>query len=206
MARKLLLLRHGDVGDDYRNRYIGSMDVSLSEHGRMQIGEIGEKLSGHSIDSCYCSPMKRCRETAAIVLKKRKVECIMDPELREIDFGRWEGLAFDDISEKFPDEVKKWSDFEMDFAFPEGERIGDCVGRVISVADRLAEYPADTILVCTHGGIIRLLICYFLGLEPWQYILFRVEYASITTIELFDGAGLLCGLNERSHYLEEVGQ
>lgn len=204
MARKLFLLRHGDVGDEYRDRYIGSTDVSLSEQGYQQAKTIGAWLCSQHIDYCYCSPMKRCKETAAIVLKQRGVDCNVEPDLREIDFGRWECLAFDDIAEKFPDEIKKWSDFDMDFAFPEGERIGDCVGRIIGIADRLAEDPADTILVCTHGGIIRLLICYFLGLEPWQYILFRVERGTVATIELFDGAGLLCGLNESGHAAKEA--
>jgi alpha-ribazole phosphatase len=204
MARKLLLLRHGDVGDEYHDRYIGSTNVSLSERGHQQVRTISAWLRSQSIDCCYCSPLKRCKETAAIVLDRSSVEYKVDPDLREIDFGRWEGLSFADIVQEFPDEVKRWSDFDMDFAFPDGERIGDCVKRIVGIADRLAEDPADTVLVCTHGGIIRLLICYFLGLEPWQYILFRVERASVTTIALFDGAGLLCGLNETGEAVEEA--
>ena len=196
MAKKLLLLRHGDIGAEYHNRYIGSTDVSMSDQGKQQVRTISEWLRRQRIEYCYCSPLKRCRETAAIVLERSGGDCKVDQDLREIDFGSWEGLAFADIAQKFPDEVKRWSDFDMNFTFPEGERIGECVGRVVGVADRLVEEPADTVLVCTHGGIIRLLICYFLGLEPWQYILFRVERGSVTTIELFDGAGLLCGLNE----------
>ena len=206
MAQKLLLLRHGDVGEEYHDRYIGSTNVSMSEWGLQQVRTIGPWLRSQNIDRCYCSPMKRCKETAAIILEQTGVDYKIDPDLREIDFGQWEGLAFADIAQKFSDDVKRWSDFDMDFAFPGGERIGDCVGRIVGIADRLAEDPADTVLVCTHGGIIRLLICYFLGLEPWQYILFRVEHASVTTIELFGGAGLLCGLNETGQAVEKAAE
>ncbi len=204
MAQKLLLLRHGDVGEEYKDKYIGSTNASISERGHQQVRTIGPWLRSQNIDCCYCSPMKRCKETAAIILEQTGVDYKVDPDLREIDFGQWEGLAFGDIAQKFPDEVKRWSEFDMDFTFPGGERIGDCVGRIVGIADRLTEDPADTVLVCTHGGIIRLLICYFLGLEPWQYILFRVERASVTTIELFGGAGLLCGLNETGQAVNEA--
>jgi alpha-ribazole phosphatase len=196
MARKLLLLRHGDVGEQYHDRYIGSTDISMSELGHQQIRAVKIWLHSHSIDCCYCSPMKRCREAAEIVLEQRNMECKVDQDLREIDFGQWEGLTFNEINRDFPDGVSKWNEFDSDFSFPDGERIGDFIKRIICFADRLEAESADTVLVCAHGGVIRLLICYFLGLNPWQYILFRVRHASVVTIELFDGAGMLSGLYE----------
>jgi alpha-ribazole phosphatase len=196
MTRKLLLLRHGDVGEKYRDQYIGSTDISMSELGQHQVTAVRTWLLSHSIDSCYCSPMKRCREAAKIVLEQRNMDCTIDPDLREIDFGRWEGLTFDEINRDFPDDVSKWNEFDKDFSFPDGERIGDFIKRIICFADRLEAESADTVLVCAHGGVIRLLICYFLGLAPWQYILFRVKQASVVTIELFDGAGVLSGMYE----------
>ncbi len=121
----------------------------------------------------------------------------VDPDLREIDFGRWEGMAFEEIQKAFPEEIRRDGlSSTPNFAFPGGEKIGDFQGRIIGAAERLVTNPADTILVCTHGGVIRLLICHFLGLQPWQYILFKVKHASLTTIELFDGSGILSGLNE----------
>jgi broad specificity phosphatase PhoE len=140
--------------------------------------------------------MKRCRETAAVIMEAADMKFTVDPDLREIDFGRWEGMAFDEIQEAFPEEMDRWSEFSADFTFPEGEKIGDFQARIIGVAHRLVTNPADTIIVCTHGGVIRLLICHFLGLQPWQYILFKVKHASLTTIKLFDGSGILSGLNE----------
>jgi broad specificity phosphatase PhoE len=140
--------------------------------------------------------MKRCRETAAVIMEAGDMKFTVDNDLREIDFGRWEGMAFDEIRKAFPGEMNRWAGLTADFSFPEGEKVGNFQARVIGVAHRLEKHPADTVIVCTHGGVIRFLICHFLGLQPRQYILFKVKHASLTTIELFDGSGILSGLNE----------
>jgi len=196
MARKLLFLRHGDIDKRYHNRYVGSTDVSLSEQGRRQAGAIKDLLHSRGFDHCVCSPMKRCRETATAVMESREISIEIDKDLREIDFGQWEGMSFDDILKTSPDQVKRWAAFDPSFAFPAGEKIGDFFTRIGDVAGRMTDDPADTILLCTHGGVIRAMICHFLKLKPWQYILFKVKPASVTTIELFDGGGILTGLNE----------
>jgi broad specificity phosphatase PhoE len=105
-------------------------------------------------------------------------------------------MALEEIQKAFPEEIDKWAQFNADFAFPGGDKIGDFHGRIVGVAQRQVTNPVDTILVCAHGGVIRLLICHFLGLQPWHYILFNVKHTSLTTIELFNGSGILSRLNE----------
>jgi len=178
------------------NRYIGSTDIPLSEGGKQQVGAIKEYLSGHIFNRFICSPMLRCRETAMAILESGDIGFEIDRDLREIDFGQWEGMSFDDIVKTSPDLVQKWAAFDPDFAFPGGERIGDFLERIRRVAERVSDDPADTILLCTHSGVIRTMICHFLKLKPWQYILFTVKPASLTTIELFDNGGVLSGLSE----------
>jgi alpha-ribazole phosphatase len=196
MAQKLLLLRHGDIGKQYQDRYIGSTDASMSLLGHQQVRSVRALLDTEGPCRCISSPMARCRETAAAVMETADMDFTVDPDLREIDFGQWEGMAFGEIQKAFPGEISKWAEFNADFAFPGGDKIGDFQERIVGVAERLVGNPADTILVCTHGGVIRLLICHFLGLQPRHYLLFRVKHASLTTIELFGGSGILAGLNE----------
>lgn len=196
MTRKLLLLRHGDIGAEYCDRYIGSTNVSMSPRGHRQIRAVRALLPEGSPYQCISSPMKRCMETAAVIMEAADMKFTIDPDLREIDFGRWEGMAFDEIQKAFPGEMVSWAELSADFSFPEGEKFADFQARITGVAHRLEKHPAETLVVCTHGGVIRLLICHFLGLQSWQYILFKVKHASLTTIELFDGSGILCGLNE----------
>ena len=196
MARKLLFLRHGDIGEQYQDRYIGSTDVSMSPLGHQQVRAVRSLLGKGKPCNCISSPMIRCRETAAVVMETADMDFTVDPDLREIDFGLWEGMTVNEIQEAFPGEMDRWAEFKADFTFPGGEKIADFRSRIIGAARRLETHPADTIVVCTHGGVIRFLICHFLGLRARQYILFKVKHGSVTTIELFGGSGILAGLNE----------
>jgi broad specificity phosphatase PhoE len=121
----------------------------------------------------------------------------VDDDLREVDFGQWEGKRFDEIAAGYPDEVKQWGEHFEDFTFPGGESVEAFMERVRRAADRAAQDPAETVLAVTHGGVIRHMICHFLGLEPWRYILFDVQCSTCATVKLFNGKGILTGLNER---------
>ena len=152
MARKLLLLRHGDIGEEYSDRYIGRTDVSMSPRGHRQVRAVRQLLRKEEPCPCISSSMKRCRETAALVMEAGDMKFTVAPDLREIDFGLWEGMAFDEIRKAFPGEMNGWAEFKADFIFPEGEKLGDFQARVISAAHRLETHPADTIVVCTQGA------------------------------------------------------
>lgn len=195
-ARKLILLRHGDIGKEYRGRYIGKIDVPLSDRGRRQAEELAERLRREAPRRCLTSPLRRCRETADIISKAAGLTFETDPDLREIDFGDWDGMTFDEILKTAPDEVKRWDALESIFAFPNGESLNDFLARVKHVAGRIIDTPEETVIVCTHGGVIRTLICRFLGLPVRNYILFDVKPGSLATIDLFDGKGVLTGLNK----------
>ncbi|MBP8984673.1 MAG: histidine phosphatase family protein [Syntrophobacterales bacterium] len=195
MARRVLLLRHGDVGEENRGRYIGSSDVPLSAAGVRRVeGMVDLFPRGDSL-LCLCSPLRRCRETADVVSRVTGLDFAVDPDLREVDFGDWEGKTFAEISESLPAEVEMWSAFDG-FAFPGGESVAHFLSRVRRAAGRMAKAREDTVLACTHGGVIRSLICHFLGIPPRNHLLFVVEPASLTTVELYDGGGVLVGLNE----------
>ncbi len=195
MAERLILLRHGDIGEPYHGRYIGSTDLPLTEMGRQQAEDLAELIRRENPGRCFCSPLRRCRETADVLSRAAGLNFETDPDLREIDFGQWEGMSFDEILAAFPEHVRRWNTFDL-FTFPGGETVESFLARMRRAARRMAEDPADTVLACTHGGVIRNLICYFLGMQPRQYLLFAVKPASLTTIELFEGNGILTGLNE----------
>ena len=136
--------------------------------------------------------MTRCRETAAAMLPGQAIQ--FDDDLREIDFGQWEDHAFEEVAAQRPDLIEGWRAFAPTFAFPGGESMADFFTRVRRAADRLVREEAETVLAVAHGGVIRTIICHLLGLEPRQYGLFEVGYAAIVVIRLFDGKGVLAGL------------
>ncbi|TSA48718.1 MAG: histidine phosphatase family protein [Deltaproteobacteria bacterium] len=199
MAERLILIRHGDLGDRRRGRYIGRTDAPLSAEGRRQAAALAGPLArlpdGASL---LVSPLRRTRETAAIALG-RGTNFAIDSDLREIDFGRWEGMGFAEILAADPVAVDRWAALAEDFAFPDGESIGNFRKRIAAAAGRIAADPAGTAVVVTHGGVIRFLICHFLGLPNRAHLLFDVQPASISEIRIDGGKGVLTLLNERRH-------
>lgn len=198
MTKRLMLARHAQVDPQYAGRFLGSTDVPLSNLGLRQSAVLARALRQHPFDSLSVSPLRRAEQTAEPFSCDRHV----DPDLREIDFGLWEGRSFEEILSAGENEsIDRWRRFDREFSFPDGESLGGFVARIARVADRLASNPAEQILVITHGGVIRATICHLLGLDVKNYLLFDVRPASITTIDLFDGRGVLVGLND-THHLE----
>jgi len=126
----------------------------------------------------------------------------IDADLREIDFGRWEGMSFTEIAAADPAAVERWAALEENFAFPGGESIRNFRERIRAAADRIAADSAQDVVAITHGGVIRLLICLFLGLDVRHTLLFEVRPASITELSLDDGKGVLKRVND-THHLED---
>lgn len=198
MYSDLILIRHGEIGDKYRGTFIGKTDVPLSDKGKFQSERLRTYLKPRSSTAVLSSPLQRCRETARISMEPFGLPVEIEKDLREIDFGFWEGLSFDTIAAMNNGAVKGWVDFDRDFTFPGGERIGDFLDRMARVGGRLASLDAGSTIVFTHGGVIRALICHFLNLSPRNYLLFEVHPASVTTIRLFEHGGILTGLNVTS--------
>jgi alpha-ribazole phosphatase len=193
MAQSILLVRHGDIGAAHR--LIGSTDLDLSDQGRFESGRLAAAVAAVLPASCYSSPLQRARQAAAAALRGSTASLLFEPDLREVDFGRWEGLTFDEVCARAPQDVERWAAGASDFAFPGGERLADFLERVERVGRYLAADPAERVLAFTHGGVIRHLICYYLGL-PWRdHVLFEVGYGSLTTLKLFDGKGVLTSLS-----------
>lgn len=203
MAERLILIRHGDLGNHCRGRYIGRTDAPLSAEGGRQAAALAGPLARlPDGSSLLVSPLRRTLETAAIALRPG-ANFVVDPDLREIDFGRWEGMGFAEILAADPAAVDRWAALAEDFAFPEGESIGNFRKRIGAAAKRIAADPAETAVVVTHGGVIRFLICHFLGLPDRAHLLFDVQPASISEIRIDGGKGVLTLLNERRHL--EIG-
>ena len=188
---RLILLRHGRTG--LSGRYVGSSDVPLSEEGRNQIVDLRSGLAAMRIDGLLASPMLRCTETASLLGLGLPVQ--LDPDLREIDFGRWERKTFAEIEAQDPELVRHWAAGADDFRFPEGETTAGFAARVEAVKNRLLTSDAQTLLLVSHGGVIRALICALLGLSLDKYLLFQVAKGHYSTMELENGGGVLTGFN-----------
>jgi len=193
--KTVYLVRHGLVDITYHGKFTGSTDIRLCEKGRKQAFSLTKKIHVIKPDLCFSSPLHRVKETAQRAMASCGTEIQYDNDLREIDFGQWEGKTFDEIERLYPQEVTKWSQFPPEFSFPDGESFKAFLDRIKRFASRVERAAGNSMLVFTHGGVIRSLICYWLDLAPRNYIVFDIRPASITMIELYGNKGLLAGLD-----------
>ncbi|SHO50128.1 histidine phosphatase family protein [Desulfopila aestuarii] len=191
MAKTLYLLRHGETAAN--GRLVGSTDMAVAEHGYVQLAQTGERLRRRDISAVFCSPMLRCRQSAEFL--QLSLDPVIVDDLREMDFGDWENKSFSEIAELWPSEVAAWSNWSEQFTFPGGENIGNFLCRLQKVQECILQCEAEKILLVTHGGVIRHLLCLYLNLSPANYLLFDIRPGRYSTLSLHSQGGVLTSLN-----------
>jgi probable phosphoglycerate mutase len=159
-ARQIYLARHGAVETPGEGRrYIGHLDVPLSSEGRGQAAALKEKLLQIPLSAVYCSDLRRGLETAEIIAAAHGLTPNALREFREINLGAWEGLCFDEVKERFPEEyAARGRDFSR-FRPPGGESFLDCVHRVLPALYAALSSSAGDLLLVGHAGVNRILLC-----------------------------------------------
>ena len=195
--KTIILVRHGSLDEQYDGCYIGSTDVPLSKRGVREAEEVGLYLKAQGISFIYASPLLRARQTAELILDSAPAAVVVyDDLLREIDFGAWEGRTFDQISMSDPDAAELWADPDESFSFPGGESLISFYARIHRIKQILLDSPQELIVLVTHGGVIRSLICNALDLEMKKSLSFRIDRGSVSALNLFPNSlGILTALN-----------
>jgi alpha-ribazole phosphatase len=202
MAR-LVLVRHGETELQGLMKYWGKTDVALGEAGYHQAEKLRDRLASEKIDLAYSSSLKRASETARIIASKHNLKVILCPELREIDFGKIEGLEFSDVHRQFPEVEQSWVNRSPTLTYPCGESLIQLEDRVSAFKPRLATCEEnDTILVVAHYGVLRTLICQMLELDMKNRWNIKLDLASLSIIETYPEVNILCLLSDISHLQE----
>lgn len=193
------LLRHGQTEHTREKRFSGSggADPGLTDVGLGQARAALALLRGRPVDTVVASPLRRTRETAAVVAAVLGHEVRVEDGLRECAFGEWEGLTFAEVEEGWPDELAAWLGSTA-VTPPGGESFDEVAARVRRTRDRLiARHPGRALLLVTHVTPIKTLVR--LALDAPAQALFRMELApaSLTTVAWFgDGNASLRAFNE----------
>ncbi|KJR98062.1 MAG: hypothetical protein VR65_21370 [Desulfobulbaceae bacterium BRH_c16a] len=191
LKKTVHLLRHGDTG--LQGCYIGRTDVPLSPEGLLQVGRTASLLRQENIDRVFCSPMLRCRQTSELLDLGSPCEC--HESLKEIDFGRWEGKRFEEIVENDAALVTSWTNEPDSFCFPEGESIAGFRQRIALFKEMLITEHEERMLLVTHGGVIRHLLCLMLGLPMEKYLIFDVQPGCFCSLQVYSDGSVLTGFN-----------
>ncbi len=198
---RVIIIRHGETEWNASVKYQGHTDVELSEVGKAQAVKVGERLKKEKINAIYSSDLKRAYDTGLQIAKRCRLSCITQEDLRETSFGEWEGLTYKEISSKYPKLVKKWRSDPETIKPPGGESFRQMQERVINIFNKIiSKHPGETVALISHGGTIRVLLCYILGVKLKYYWKFKVDNCSITRIEIHEEkSGILCSLNDTCH-------
>jgi alpha-ribazole phosphatase len=180
---QFLLLRHGEIETGGSTRFVGQLDLPLTEKGVSQAEWWKERLSHLRFSAVFCSDLQRCRHTAGIVTAGRDCHIETSPELREINLGEWEGRSVKEIREHYPGEWQKRGAVMALYRIPGGESFTDLQQRVVPFFDRLAAASEGVVLIVAHAGVNRALLCHLLGM-PLQN-LFRIaqDYGCLNVID-----------------------
>lgn len=199
MAR-LFLVRHGIVESNSTGRLWGHTDIPLCADGIQQAWKVCERLSREKIAIIYSSDLRRSLDTATIIASPHQLSMVSCPELREINFGRFEGMTFEEIKNCYPEAEKLWAGANPELSFPDGESLKALSNRIDHFVDRLSEYGLkDTVLVVAHGGSLRMLLCRLMGFDLSHWWQISITHASITILDCYPEGGMLCLLNDTCH-------
>lgn len=170
----IYLIRHGSIEtENSERRYIGQIDIPLSDKGIRQARLLQAELDGKNISSIFCSDLTRSVETARIISERWDAGLVIRRDLREINMGEWEGRTFKEIAACYPGEYAKRGKDILSYRAPGAESFEECRSRVIAAFTEIEACTAENILIVGHAGINRLLLCHVLGM-PLEN-LFRIS-------------------------------
>ena len=154
---ELLLTRHGETNWNRDRRIQGHTDVPLNAVGLEQARALADQLADEKLIAVRSSDLARARVTAEIIAQVHGLEVTVDRDLREKNFGSWEGLTDTEIADRFPDAVRgRWGD---------GETTEEVAQRAVAAIERIRQrHPTGRVLVVSHGGALRAILDH-LGVE-----------------------------------------
>lgn len=199
-ATRLLLIRHGETAWNRAARIQGHTDIPLSALGQAQAERVARALADEPLAAIHCSDLSRAHQTAAAVAQPHGLRPCLDLGLRERSFGRFEGLTWDEIHQRHPDEAARWQRREPGFAVGGGESLIDFSQRCVAAAQRAAAgHPGRTVAVVAHGGVLDCLYRAATGLALDAPRSWQLGNATINRLLATEQGFSLVGWNDDGH-------
>ena len=202
-ATRLILIRHAETEANVAKQvWQGSSDTPLTMRGERQVAATAAHVATlhrrSAVDVFYGSPLPRARRTAEAISRVIGLPVQIDPALREFDLGDWEGRTFADLEES-ENLSNRW-EADPHFAPPGGESPFHFQRRAVTAFERLASvHPDQTVLVVTHGAVIRNLLAVWIGNGPGDWQRWQADNCSITMLARSDQTWRPILLKDTSH-------
>ncbi|NPV54087.1 MAG: histidine phosphatase family protein [Firmicutes bacterium] len=212
---KIFLVRHGQTKWNKDSICRGRLDVELDETGISQAAATGKALSHLEFEAVYSSPLKRAMKTAEEIAAFHKshnpnsnIALTVTPVdgLIDIDFGEWQGLTIEEVSQRYPDIYRLWQREPQNVRFPGGESLDEVSQRATSAMKSLiAKHPEGNIVMVSHRVVNKVLLCAALGLDNSHFWLIGQDTCCINVIEPAYDRYIIHTLNDTCH-IKRLGE
>lgn len=201
---KVILVRHGQTLWNLEMKYQGHCDIALTDKGIQQAELAANRLAEENISAIYASDLDRAFKTAQCIAKKHDLSVTAIPGLREINFGDWEGMTFEGINDSanhhWSEEMTKVFSHPGDAQIPGGETFQQVKERAMLALNQLvAAHPDQTIVVVSHGGTIRTVLCAILDIHLNNLWKIKQDNTAINMLEYFDDQVFVSLVNDAYH-------
>ncbi len=200
-VRRLVLVRHGETVGGSTIRLFGATDLELSELGRSQARRVAAALVGEGFEAVYASPMRRAVEFAALALPGRIPTLV--PGLREIDFGDWEGLTWDEVAARDPEGYRRCRIEGAGFTYPGGDSRRGFRERIAAAVPDLFAGTATRVVAVLHKGVIKSVLATLLGRDPESFRDHPVDLGSLHLLRQSEEGWILDSANQVEHLGED---
>lgn len=202
----LFILRHGQIEGHATKRFIGQTDICLDDQGKDQALKWHKVFGSIQFNAVYSSSLKRCLNTARLVCPHHGIHT--DHRLNEINMGTWDGKTFAEIKQDRPDEFNKRGSQIYQFRPDNGESFKDLSKRILSFFNEIVEeetklkikhlqnsadkpqiknksnVPGSRILAVTHAGVIRVLLCHIMEMNPEDLFKIKLDYGHLSVLKI----------------------
>ena len=208
MITRLLIVRHGQTAWNSDGRFQGQLDIPLDETGQLQAAAVARRLAGERPLAIYTSDLSRAWQTARSIQNAIAEASapdplpplILEPRLREMHFGEWQGLTYAEIKDCQPELLAAWEADWLTNAPPGGETLAQLVERVQAVYHEILKaHPDGTVILVGHGGALQTIICMALGLPPERFWQLRLDNTGLADLSIYPAGALLNLFNDTCH-------
>jgi alpha-ribazole phosphatase len=188
----LVLVRH--AASKGGGRFVGQNDEPLSAEGRRQLQALARKLAPFRFQAAFASDLERAVVTAREAVKRSGLEIETRPNLREMHFGRWQGLSWEQIAKRDPRLARLWMNHFPSQPIPGGERFTRFKNRVNAELKTIVEANRGrAVLVVTHAGVIRVALAAALGMKSQNLFRLAQDPCALNVVDYFpDGVTVRC--------------
>lgn len=206
MVLNLYLLRHGETEFSQTGGFCGWTDAELTAEGKQMAEQFAQTHKQIKWEAIFCSPLKRAVETAQPLANAMGLELNKRDALKEINYGKWEGLTQAFVKKEYAEDYAKWSGEPGWNAPTGGETAFQIAERSMKVVSELLNNHVDgPVLVVSHKATIRIILCCLLGIELGRYRdRVNILTGSLSLLKMGEHGPMLELINDRSYLSAEI--